>query len=53
MNAAKNNNLSFASIYTEMVTNGKKLPDAVAFVKAATPPPTPTPTTTTVTVTTP
>jgi hypothetical protein len=54
MNAAKNNNLSFASIYTEMVTNGKKLPDAVAFVKAATPPPTTTTaTTTTVTVTTP
>ena len=51
MNAAKNNNLSFASIYTEMVTNGKKLPDAVAFVKAATP--TPTPTTTTTTTTTP
>jgi hypothetical protein len=45
MNAAKNNNLSFASIYTEMVTNSKKLPDAVAFVKAATPPPTPTVTT--------
>ena len=49
MNAAKNNNLSFASIYTEMVTNGKKLPDAVTFVKAAAPPPA----TTTVTVTTP
>lgn len=41
MNAAKNNNLPFPSIYTEMVTNGKSLPDAVAFVKAATPPPTP------------
>ena len=41
MNAAKNNNLSFALIQTEMVTNGKSLPDAVAFVKAipATPPP--------------
>ena len=38
MNAAKNNNLSFASIYTEMVTNGKNLPDAVAEVTAAMPP---------------
>jgi len=47
MNAAKNNNLPFGSIYTEMVTNGKSLPDAVAFVKAATPPPTTTATTTT------
>ena len=43
MNAAKNNNLSFASIYTEMVTNGKSLSDAVTFVKAATPPPPATP----------
>lgn len=43
MNAAKNNTLSFSSIYTEMVTNGKSLPDAVAFVKAATPPPPATP----------
>jgi hypothetical protein len=43
MNAAKNNTLSFPSIYTEMVTNGKSLPDAVAFVKAATPPPPATP----------
>jgi len=49
MNAAKNNNLSFGSIYTEMVTNGKTLPDAVAFVKAATPPPTTTTATTTTT----
>jgi len=49
MNAAKNNNLSFAAIYTEMVTNSKKLPDAVAFVKAATPPPTSTTTTTSAT----
>ena len=47
MNAANNNSISFASIYTEMVTNGKSLPDAVAFVKAATPPPAPTTTTTT------
>lgn len=53
MNAAKNNNLAFPSIYTEMVTNGKSLPDAVAFVKAATPPPTTTATTTTTTPTTP
>lgn len=51
MNAAKNNNLSFSSIYTEMVTNGKSLPDAVAFVKAAAP--TTTATTTTTTPTTP
>ena len=49
MNAAKNNNLSFGSIYTEMVTNGKTLPDAVAFVKTATPPPTTTTATTTTT----
>ena len=47
MNAANNNTLSFPSIYTEMVTNGKSLPDAVAFVKAATPPPAPTTTATT------
>jgi hypothetical protein len=53
MNAAKNNNLAFPSIYTEVVTNGKSLPDAVAFVKAATPPPTTTATTTTTTPTTP
>ena len=53
MNAANNTNLSFASIYTEMVTNGKSLADAVAFVKAATPTPTPTTTTTTTTTTTP
>ncbi|HVG52994.1 MAG TPA: hypothetical protein VM846_01125 [Vicinamibacterales bacterium] len=52
MNAAKNNNLSFASIYTEMVTNGKKLPDAVTAVKALTPPPAPTTTETTTTTTT-
>jgi hypothetical protein len=43
MNAAKNNTLSFSSIYTEMVTNGKSLPDAVAVVKAAAPPPPATP----------
>ena len=49
MNAASNTNLSFASIYTEIVTNGKSLPDAVAFVKAATPTPAPTTTTTTTT----
>jgi hypothetical protein len=53
MNAAQNNSLAFPSIYTEMVTNGKSLPDAVAFVKAATPPPTTTATTTTTTPTTP
>jgi len=53
MNAANNNTLSFPSIYTEMVTNGKSLPDAVAFVKAAAPAPTTTATTTTTTPTTP
>ena len=53
MNAAKNNNLAFPSIYTEMVTNGKSLPDAVTFVKAATPPPATTVTVTTTTPTTP
>lgn len=53
MNAAKNNTLSFSSIYTEMVTNGKTLPDAVAFVKAAAPPPTTTTTTATITTSTP
>ena len=53
MNAANNNSLAFPLIYTEMVTNGKSLPDAVAFVKAATPPPAPTATTTTTTPTTP
>jgi hypothetical protein len=37
MNAAKNNELSFASLHTEMVTNGKSLPDAVAFLKAPVP----------------
>ena len=52
MNAANNNSISFASLYTEMVTNGKSLPDAVAFVKANPPAPaatttTPAPTTTT------
>ena len=50
MNAAQNNDLSFAAIHTEMVTNGKKLPDAVAFLK--TPPPAPTTTTTETTTTT-
>ena len=53
MNAANNNNLAFPLIYTETVTNGKSLPDAIAFVKAATPPPTTTATTTTTTPTTP
>jgi hypothetical protein len=51
MNAATNNNLAFPSIYTEMVTNGKSLPDAVTFVKAAAPPPATTATTTTTTTT--
>ena len=46
MNAAKNNDLSFASLYTEIITNGKSREDAVLFLKPATPP------TTTVTVTT-
>ena len=35
MNAAKNNNLSFASLYTEVITNGKPLPEAVTIVKGA------------------
>ena len=53
MNAAKNNDLSFASIHTEMVTNGKSLPDAVAFLKTPAPAPTTTTTTTTTSTTTP
>jgi hypothetical protein len=48
MNAAKNNNVSFASLYTEIVTNGKSRDAAVAFLKPA-----PTPTTTTTTTTSP
>jgi len=50
MNAAKNNDLSFASLYTEIITNGKSRDAAVAFLKPA---PTPTTTTTTATTTTP
>ena len=50
MNAAKNNELSFASLYTEIITNGKTRDAAVAFLKPA---PTPTTTTTTATTTTP
>ena len=50
MNAAKNNNLSFQLLYTEMVTNQKSLSDAVTFVKAIPPAPA---TTTTPTATTP
>ena len=50
MNAAKNNDLSFASLYTEIITNGKTRDEAVAFLKPA---PTPTTTTTTTTTTTP
>jgi len=46
MNAAKNNDLSFASLYTEIITNGKSREAAVLFLKPATPP------ATTVTVTT-
>lgn len=38
MNQATNKSLPFASIYTEVVTNGKNLPDAVAEVTAAMPP---------------
>ena len=49
MNAAKNNNLSFPSLYTEIITNGKTREAAVAFLKPATPPAT----TTTTTPTTP
>jgi hypothetical protein len=50
MNAAKNNNLSFPSLYTEIITNGRSRDEAVAFLK---PPPTPTTTTTITTTTTP
>ena len=39
MNAAKNNDLTFAALYTEIITNGKTRDDAVAFLKPATPPP--------------
>ena len=49
MNAAKNNNLSFPSLYTEIITNGKTREAAVTFLKPATPPAT----TTTTTPTTP
>lgn len=35
MNAAERNGLSFESLHTEMVTNGKSLPDAIAAAKAA------------------
>ena len=35
MNAAERNGLSFESLHTEMVANGKSLPDAVAAAKAA------------------
>ena len=47
MNAAQNNDLSFESLHTEMVTNGKSLPDAVAFLKTPAPEPTTTETSTT------
>jgi hypothetical protein len=50
MNAAKNNDIAFASLYTEIITNGKSREDAVLFLKPVTPPPT---TTTTTTPTTP
>ena len=52
MNAAKNNDLSFASLYTEIITNGKTREDAVLFLKPAAPPTT-TATATTTTPTTP
>jgi len=52
MNAAKNNDISFASLYTEIITNGKSREDAVLFLKPAAPPTT-TATTTTTTPTTP
>ena len=45
MNAAKNNNVSFPALYTEIITNGKSRDAAVAFLK------TPAPPTTTVTAT--
>ena len=53
MNAAKNNDLSFASLYTEIITNGKTREDAILFLKPVAPPPTTTATTTTTTPTTP
>jgi hypothetical protein len=53
MNAAQNNDLSFAAIHTEMVTNGKKLPEAVAFLKTPAPAPATTTTETSTTTTTP
>jgi len=52
MNAAKNNNLSFSSLYTEIITNGKSRDAAVAFLKTPAPPTTTT-VTATVTTTTP
>ena len=51
MNAARNNELSFSAIRTEMVTNGKNLDDAVAAVKKSSSTTT-TSTTTTTTATT-
>ena len=53
MNAAERNGLTFESIHTEMVTNGKSLPDAIAAAKAASTTTTTTDTTTTTTTTTP
>ena len=47
MNAAERNGLTFASLHTEMVTNGKSLPDAIAAAKAAASTTTTTDTTTT------
>ena len=51
MNAAERNGVTFESLHTEMVTNGKSLPDAIAAAKAAstTTPPADTTTTTTTT----
>ena len=55
MNAAQREGISFEALRTEMVTNSKSLPDAIAAVKAAAPATTPatTPTTTETTTTTP
>ena len=53
MNAAERNGVTFESLHTEMVTNGKSLPDAIAAAKAASTTTPTTETTTTTTTTTP
>jgi hypothetical protein len=53
MNAAQREGISFEALRTEMVTNSKSLPDAIAAVKAVPPAPATTATTTETTTTTP